>query len=187
MGATAWSSVLVVLVMVAGAAALPLVRASPRGPVINTDSEPNDDFANATQVVPGPGNTIKIAGTADPNDPVDFYKIRLNFTAPDTAEKLNVTAHVDTNQAAVRVFIYDTNALNMVLDADANQYQDHTVETVASHTGDYFVWYECQVFQGTVGMKTLQNIEVFNVLTNGGPEMAQFPMAITHLGSAICS
>ena len=27
-------------------------------------------------------------------------------------------------------------------------------------------------------MKTLQNIEAFNVLTNGGPEMAQFPMSI---------
>lgn len=34
------------------------------------------------------------------------------------------------------------------------------------------------VLQGCVGMKTLQNIEVFNILTNGGPEVAQVPMAI---------
>ncbi len=34
------------------------------------------------------------------------------------------------------------------------------------------------VLQGSVGMKTLENIEAFNVLTNGGPEMAQFPMSI---------
>jgi ABC-2 type transport system permease protein len=34
------------------------------------------------------------------------------------------------------------------------------------------------VLQGAVGMKTLQNIEAFNILTNGGPEMAQFPMSI---------
>ncbi len=34
------------------------------------------------------------------------------------------------------------------------------------------------IFQGSVGMKVLQNIEAFNILTNGGPEMAQFPMSI---------
>ncbi|MFW5776125.1 MAG: ABC transporter permease [Spirochaetota bacterium] len=34
------------------------------------------------------------------------------------------------------------------------------------------------ILQGAVGMKTLQNIEAFNILTNGGPEMAQFPMSI---------
>ncbi len=34
------------------------------------------------------------------------------------------------------------------------------------------------IFQGSVGMKALQNIEAFNILTNGGPEMAQFPMSI---------
>ena len=34
------------------------------------------------------------------------------------------------------------------------------------------------VLQGSVGMKTLQNIEAFNILTNGGAEMAQFPMTI---------
>lgn len=34
------------------------------------------------------------------------------------------------------------------------------------------------IVQGAVGMKTLQNIEAFNILTNGGPEMAQFPMSI---------
>lgn len=34
------------------------------------------------------------------------------------------------------------------------------------------------VLQGCVGMKTLQNIEVFNILTNGGPEVAQVPMSI---------
>jgi ABC-2 type transport system permease protein len=34
------------------------------------------------------------------------------------------------------------------------------------------------VLQGCVGMKTLQNVEAFNILTNGGAEMAQFPMSI---------
>jgi ABC-2 type transport system permease protein len=34
------------------------------------------------------------------------------------------------------------------------------------------------ILQGAVGMRTLQNLEVFNILTNGGPEMAQFPMSI---------
>ena len=34
------------------------------------------------------------------------------------------------------------------------------------------------IFQGAVGMKVLQNIEAFNILTSGGPEMAQFPMSI---------
>jgi ABC-2 type transport system permease protein len=34
------------------------------------------------------------------------------------------------------------------------------------------------ILQGAAGMKTLQNIEAFNILTNGGPEMAQFPMSI---------
>lgn len=34
------------------------------------------------------------------------------------------------------------------------------------------------ILQGSVGMKTMQNIEAFNILTNGGPEMAQFPMSI---------
>jgi len=34
------------------------------------------------------------------------------------------------------------------------------------------------ILQGSVGMKVLQNIEAFNILTSGGPEMAQFPMSI---------
>jgi ABC-2 type transport system permease protein len=34
------------------------------------------------------------------------------------------------------------------------------------------------ILQGSVGMKVLQNIEVFNILTNGGAEMSQFPMSI---------
>ena len=34
------------------------------------------------------------------------------------------------------------------------------------------------ILQGSVGMKLLQNLEAFNILTNGGPEMAQFPMSI---------
>jgi len=34
------------------------------------------------------------------------------------------------------------------------------------------------VLQGSVGMKVLQNVEAFNILTHGGPEMAQFPMSI---------
>jgi ABC-2 type transport system permease protein len=34
------------------------------------------------------------------------------------------------------------------------------------------------VLQGAAGMKALQNIEAFNILTNGGPQMAQFPMSI---------
>ncbi len=34
------------------------------------------------------------------------------------------------------------------------------------------------VLQGCAGMKALQNIEAFNILTNGGPDMAQFPMSI---------
>jgi len=34
------------------------------------------------------------------------------------------------------------------------------------------------VLQGSVGMKTLQNIEAFNILTNGGPEVGQFPLSI---------
>ena len=42
----------------------------------------------------------------------------------------------------------------------------------------------CGIFilQGSVGMKTLQNMEAFNILTNGGPEMAQFPMSIYPAG-----
>jgi ABC-2 type transport system permease protein len=34
------------------------------------------------------------------------------------------------------------------------------------------------ILQGSVGMKVLQNIEVFNILTNGGAEISQFPMSI---------
>ena len=120
-----WISLLTVLMMAAGALVLPSVGADAgaRGSTPNTDSEPNGDFANATLVVPGGGNTIKIKGTADGNDALDFYKIRLNFTAPNTAEKLNVTTDVNTDMAAVRVFLYDTNAKFMVLDADANPSQ----------------------------------------------------------------
>ncbi len=34
------------------------------------------------------------------------------------------------------------------------------------------------ILQGAVGMKVLQNIEAFNIFTDGGPQMAQFPMSI---------
>jgi ABC-2 type transport system permease protein len=34
------------------------------------------------------------------------------------------------------------------------------------------------ILQGAVGMKALQNIEAFAIITNGGTEMAQFPMSI---------
>lgn len=51
----------------------------------------------------------------------------------------------------------------------------HLVWAVAGGVALFSALY---VFQGSVGMKTLQNIEAFNILTNGGPEMAQFPMSI---------
>lgn len=47
-----------------------------------------------------------------------------------------------------------------------------------SLTGGAALFSGLYVLQGSVGMKVLQNIEAFNILTNGGPEMAQFPMSI---------
>jgi hypothetical protein len=142
-----WMCIVTVLMMTAGSLAVPPAAAGPRGPVINTDSEPNDDFANATEVVPGAGNTITIAGTATGSDVVDFYKILLNRSGA-LSEKLNVTTDVPENSAACRLFIYDPSARFMVLDGDAGYLFNHSVETVAAVTGYYFVWYECQNFSG---------------------------------------
>lgn len=47
-----------------------------------------------------------------------------------------------------------------------------------SLTGGAALFCGLYILQGSVGMKVLQNIEAFNILTNGGPEMAQFPMSI---------
>ena len=139
-----WMCLVTLFLMTAGALSVGPAAAGPRGPVVNTDSEPNDDFANATEVIPGAGNTITINGTATLTDKEDYYKIQLNRSGANS-EKLNVTTDVPQGNAACRLFIYDPSAHFMVLDADASNLFNHTVETVAAVTGYYFVWYECQL------------------------------------------
>ena len=140
-----WMCIVTVFLMTAGSLAIGPAAAGPRGPVVNTDSEPNDDFANATDVIPGVGNTITIHGIATGADVVDFYKIQLNRSGGNS-EKLNVTTDVPQGSAAPRLFIFDPNARFMVLDGDANNNFAHTVETVAAVSGYYYVWYEVIVF-----------------------------------------
>ena len=142
-----WMCLATLFLMIAGSLAIGPAAAGPRGSVVNTDSEPNGDFANATEVIPDAGNTITIHGTATPSDQEDFYKIQLNRSGGNS-EKLNVTTDVPENSAACRLFIYDPNAKFMVLDADASNLFNHTVETVAAVTGYYFVWYECFLLSG---------------------------------------
>jgi len=136
-----------VFLMIAASLVIGPAAAGPRGPVVNTDSEPNDDFANATEVIPDTGNTITIQGTATDTNKEDYYKILLNRSGANS-EKLNVTTSVPVDTAACRLFIFDPNAKFMVLDADASNLFNHSVETVAAVTGFYFVWYECQPLMG---------------------------------------
>jgi len=53
-----------------------------------------------------------------------------------------------------------------------------TMVLIWGFTGGAALFSGLYILQGAVGMKTLQNIEAFSILTNGGPEMAQFPMSI---------
>ena len=140
-----WMCIAAVVLMICGGLSIGPAAAGPRGPVVNTDSEPNDDFANATEVIPEAGNTITIHGQATGSDVVDYYRIKLNRSGADS-EKLNVTADVPQGSAAPRLFIFDPNAKFMVLDGDASNGFNHTVEAVAAVTGYYFVWYEVIVF-----------------------------------------
>ena len=118
------------------------------GPRIGTngDNEPNGDFANATTVIPGTGNTIKIPGTCSATDTDDYYKIQLNCTPPN-AEFLNVTT-ADSANLAVRLFLYDPMGLFIVLDGDPGPVSPHQVVTTAFVTGVYYVRYEGQTMSG---------------------------------------
>ena len=148
MRAKEWSCLAALMMVCLGSVALPVAGAEPRGPVPNTDSEPNDDYANATLVSPDVSGTVTIYGTATATDMVDYYKILLTFTPPDSSEKLSVDSAI-TGGAACRLFIFDPNAKDMVLDADANNTNDHHVQAVAPATDYYYVWYEVQVFSAT--------------------------------------
>jgi hypothetical protein len=142
-----WMCLATLFLMIAGSLTVGPAAAGPKGSVVNTDSEPNGDFANATEVIPDAGNTITIHGIATQSDQEDFYKIQLNRSGANS-EKLNVTTEVPDSSAACRLFIYDPNAKFMVLDADASNLFNHSVETVAAVTGYYFVWYECFLMSG---------------------------------------
>ncbi len=132
--------VLALVTVFSGLPALPTAF-EPRGPVTNTDSEPNDDFANATLVVPGAGNTITITGAHSMSDTDDYYKIRLNRTG-STTEKLEV--RTSTSEGAPRLFVYDPQGKRVLLDGNATIDTVHYVTTYAYYTGDYYVRYEVQ-------------------------------------------
>jgi hypothetical protein len=140
-------SLVAVLMMMAGAFALPPALAEDRGSTPNTDSEPNDDFANATVVSPS-GSSISISGTCSATDVNDYYKIQLTCNPPNS-EKLTVST--SCTGGIKRLFIYDPLGSFIMLDGDANPYNDHSVSTVAFTTGYYYVRYEVQLLTATTG------------------------------------
>ncbi|MGQ9582895.1 MAG: Ig-like domain-containing protein [Thermoplasmatota archaeon] len=137
--------VLALVIALGALPALPMAE-EPKGTETNTDSEPNDDFANATLVVPGAGNTITISGTHSASDPDDYYKIRLNRTG-GSAERLVV--QTSTVEGAPRLFVYDPLGKRVLLDGNATIDTVHSVETYAYSTGDYYVRYEVQTASAT--------------------------------------
>jgi len=140
-------SVVTVLMMAAGALVLPPAVADgpARGSPPNTDSEPNDNFAQATVVSPS-GSSISFGGSCSATDANDYYKIQLTCNPPNT-EKLTVSA--SCSGGIKRMFIYDPLGNDIMLDGDANQFNDHTVSTVAFTTGYYYVRYEVQALSAT--------------------------------------
>ena len=141
-----WISVMTVLMMAAGAFVLPPAGANvSRGTTPNTDSEPNDGFAAATVVSPS-GSSISFSGTCSASDVNDYYKIQLICNAPNS-EKLTVWA--SCSGGIKRMFLYDPLGNDILLDGDANQFNDHTVGTVAFTTGYYYVRYEVQGLAAT--------------------------------------
>lgn len=177
MKAKVWMCIATVLMMASGSLWLPPAAAGPRGPVNNTDSEPNDDVANATLVVLS-GNTITIPGTATQSDVVDYYKIMLTRSG-SSSEKLNVSSSIEAGKAAARLFIIDPNAKSMVLDGDANNEFTHSVETVAASTGFYYVWYEAQVFNPSdtaAYSLTFTKTAVSNVVADNGTIATAIPI-----------
>jgi hypothetical protein len=135
-----WISIATVLMMAAGAIVLPPAGADGRGSPPNADSEPNNSFADATVVSPS-GSSISFGGTCSDTDVNDYYKIQLTCNPPQS-EKLTVTT--SCSDGIKRLFIYDPLGNDILLDGDANQYNDHSISTVAFTTGYYYVRYEVQ-------------------------------------------
>ena len=140
-----WLCLATAVMMLWGAVALPPAGADGRGSPPNTDSEPNNGFADATMVSPS-GSSISFSGTCSDTDVNDYYKIQLACSPPN-ADKLTVT--ISCADGIKRLFIYDPLGMEIMLDGDANPYNDHTVSTVAFTPGYYYVRYEVQALTGT--------------------------------------
>ena len=107
--------ILSALAAVAGAAsgtAGPLVvPAGPRGPTPDNDSEPNNDFGNAT-LITGSASFSGVVGYGD----FDYFKVNLNTGA--TADTLDV--QLTCHNGITRLQIYDPNGYEILNDGPGN-------------------------------------------------------------------
>jgi hypothetical protein len=101
-----------------------------RGPTPDNDSEPNDDFANATLIT---GNATFSGGVGQGDH--DYFKISLSSGA--TADTLDV--QLTTLQGVTAMYIYDPNFFNLLQDGPA---AGATLELTftAQLTGYYYIY-----------------------------------------------
>lgn len=109
--------------------AAPTAPAGPRGTTPNNDSEPNNDFGNATQIIGSTSFNGKV-GQGD----FDYFKINLQSGA--TADKLTVTFKANTGGGS-RLTLYDPNRFEFLFEDPG---LDRSLTFTAFITGYYYIY-----------------------------------------------
>jgi len=152
---------------------LSAVNADSRGTTPNTDSEPNDTFADAT-VIDSFGS--QISGTldgpsgSDPNgtDPADIYKVALSNSG-NNADKMIVTVQFNTSTPSVSVMTYDPYLF--MLDSQYDS-QSMTFGVIAGVSGYYYINISSQFGSVAYNITVNVNPAVFSGNTNNDPANA---------------
>jgi len=103
-----------------------------RGTTPNNDSEPNNDFGNATTIT---GSTT-FGGGCGMGDSADYYKIWLNTGA--SADNLTLTLVLNVGMTLVR--IYDPTKILLLEDGPGSPGATLKLSFTAFVSGWYFIW-----------------------------------------------
>ena len=146
----------VLITLTAGLA--PLASAlGPRGPVPNTDSEPNNIRSDATDVnIAG-----KIPGTMLGSDHWDNYRFQLDLTGGN-AKKVNIDVVFDKANPLVSVYLRDVNGFLLDFSRDLNS---TTVTAVGSGPA---AWYYLNITDDTLLGITYNVTYTFSSVTFAG-------------------